>query len=178
MFLLLHVVLAPSLGCIQLATVLSWEVQAVHSGWAPQCLFPVVFHCQWSSPSRCTAEWQDSSGKGKQKLPVLLCLSPEVPEWQLQSLPRSWGRGGRHRPCHFESCMLARDGMVVEADLGDYTKVPLPHSRFLSVKLKAWSQGLLLETPTSGSQILFLDLILILLVFNPHFGGQMFFIKN
>lgn len=27
-FLLLHVVLAPSLGCIQLATVLSWEVQA------------------------------------------------------------------------------------------------------------------------------------------------------
>lgn len=68
--------------------------------------------------------------------------------------------------------------MVREAVLGDYTKVPLPHSHFLSVKLKAWSQGLLLETPTSGSQILFLDLILILLVFNPHFGGQMFFIKN
>lgn len=137
-------------------------------------LFPMVFLCQWSSPSCYTGGWQGSPEEGKKKLLVFLCLSPEVPEWQLQSLPRSWRWVSGHRPHQFESCVLAREEMVVVAVLGDYAKVPLPHLHFLPIKLKAWSQVLFLETLNLGSQILFLDLILILLVFNSHFGRQMF----
>lgn len=53
------------------------------------------------------------------------------------------------------------------------------HWHFLGLPLKyteILSQALLLGTPPSGSPVLFLHLIFILLAFNPNFGGHMFFI--